>query len=188
MITYVLTLLIAVISISNHTLTSLNEYWRAPPWHASIPSIPGHNTSGREFLRTHGNHLETQSHYNPQGRLMVQTTLKQQQANPGRPLDPISQRHYHYNTQGQLSQIDDRHKGQTHYHYDPLDRLTHVQGPHPETVVFDPAHNLLAIHGEQTADAPTQETEHTAQISDSFTIRQDSPCKSVHKPTTAQIL
>ena len=107
-------------SIQSH-YCQRDEYWRAPPWHASIPSIPGHNASGREFLRTHGNHLETQSHYDPQGRLMVQTTLKQQ-ANPGRPLDPISQRHYHYNTQGQLSQIDDRHKGQTHYHYDALGR------------------------------------------------------------------
>ncbi len=123
----------------------------------------GRDASGREFLRTLNNQLSTHSHYDPQGRLVAQTTFKRQAHGTGSPatgpVDPISQRHYHYNAQGQLSQLDDHHKGSTHYHYDPLDRLTHINGPTPEHFVFDPANNLLAMNdGESNETGEPQKT------------------------------
>ena len=122
--------------------------------------------AGRELLRTLNNQLETQSHYDPQGRLTAQTTLKQNAQRQNGAIDPvISQRQYHYNTEGQLSQIDDAHKGSTHYLYDPLDRLTQVNGPVPERFVFDPASNLLSMQSgtDESADNGTENREQAAE-------------------------
>ncbi|VAW66608.1 hypothetical protein MNBD_GAMMA09-3909, partial [hydrothermal vent metagenome] len=111
---------------------------------------------GRETRRHLSNQLITEHSYDPQGRLQRQITYKQQknaqqaqtqqaQQQARTKTKALSERQYHYNTQGQLSQIDDQIRGSVHYHYDALDRLTRVQGPNPESFVHDPAGNILAI-------------------------------------------
>ena len=101
---------------------------------------------GRELKRSLSNKLETEHRYDPQGRLVAQRTGKQDKDNNS---TPVSQRHYHYNEFGQLSQIDDSIRGTKHYHYDALDRLTKVEGPNPESFVHDPAGNILASHDDK---------------------------------------
>lgn len=108
-----------------------------------------HDSMGRELKRRLGNQLETESRYDPQGRLIAQRTGKRSQRSQ---FAPVSQRGYQYNEYGQLAQIDDNLRGTTRYHYDALDRLTQVDGPNPETFVHDPAGNILG----SSADANTQ--------------------------------
>jgi len=106
---------------------------------------------GRETQRQLSNQLVTDHSYDPQGRLQRQTTYKQnatsEKAKPqtAQLTAKLSDRQYHYNPQGQLSQIDDQLRGSTQYHYDALDRLTQVKGPNPESFVHDPAGNILSI-------------------------------------------
>ncbi|GAB2899069.1 RHS repeat domain-containing protein [Microbulbifer echini] len=107
-----------------------------------ITSI-SHDEQGRE--RQHGNGLESQRDYDPQGRLQK---LRLGKAN-GPVSDPtqsnsILERRYQYNKAGQIAQIEDSLRGTRSYHYDALDRLTQVDGPNPEYFVHDPAHNILA--------------------------------------------
>jgi RHS repeat-associated protein len=111
-----------------------------------------HDAMGRELKRLHGNQLETESRYDPQGRLIAQRTGKRAQDNN---FAPISQRRFHYNAFGQLAQIDDLLRGSTRYHYDALDRLTQVEGPNPETFVHDPAGNILRSNTESGTNSPT---------------------------------
>jgi len=106
---------------------------------------------GRETQRHLGNQLTTEHHYDPQGRLQRQATFKT--ADTSAP--SISDRSYHYNEQGLLSQIDDARRGSTFYHYDPLDRLAQVKGPNPENFIHDPAGNILSSQ---------QETEEVEQV------------------------
>ena len=109
---------------------------------------------GRELKRSLSNKLETEHRYDPQGRLVAQRTGKQDKDNN---FKPVSQRRYHYNEFGQLSQIDDSIRGTKKYHYDSLDRLTKVEGPHPESFVHDPAGNILAAYDEKFApEAPSK--------------------------------
>ncbi len=102
---------------------------------------------GRETQRQLSNQLVTDHSYDPQGRLQRQTTYKQSASseNAKSHATKLSDRQYHYNPQGQLSQIDDQKRGSTHYHYDALDRLTQVKGSNPESFVHDPAGNILSI-------------------------------------------
>ncbi|WP_444923241.1 RHS repeat-associated core domain-containing protein [Microbulbifer sp. DLAB2-AF] len=109
-----------------------------------ITSI-SHDEQGRESQRQHGNGLESQRDYDPQGRLQK---LRLGKAN-GPVSDPtqsnsILERSYQYNKAGQIAQIEDSLRGNRSYHYDALDRLTQVDGPNPEYFVHDPAHNILA--------------------------------------------
>ncbi|MEY4591067.1 MAG: hypothetical protein RL497_3143, partial [Pseudomonadota bacterium] len=99
------------------------------------------DAAGRELTRSHGNQLNTQYRYDPQGRLTAQRTGKQQS---GGGFNALSQRRYSYTSQGNLAQIDDQLRGSTRYHYDATQRLTQVQGPNPEVFIHDPAGNLLA--------------------------------------------
>lgn len=112
-----------------------------------------HDAMGRELKRLLGNQLETESRYDPQGRLIAQRTGKRNQDNQ---FAPISQRRFHYNDFGQLTQIDDKLRGSTRYHYDALDRLTQVDGPNPETFVHDPAGNILGTQDQDLSQAPAQ--------------------------------
>ncbi len=103
---------------------------------------------GHETQRNHNNQLTTDHSYDPQGRLQRQSTCRQHQSDApvSTATSAISERQYHYNKQGQLSQIDDQIRGSIHYHYDALDRLVQVDGPGPERFVHDPAGNILAMH------------------------------------------
>lgn len=125
------------------------------------------DASGREMARRFGNQVETAQLYDPQGRLVAQKTVKRPDPWAGDNLQrfllaeifehkppverEINQRLYYYNSAGQLARIDDTRRGQTRYHYDPLDRLLQVQGPLPETLIHDPAHNLLAAAADEVS-------------------------------------
>ncbi|BBM02228.1 RHS repeat-associated core domain-containing protein [Microbulbifer sp. GL-2] len=114
-----------------------------------ITSI-SHDEQGRESQRQHGNGLESQRDYDPQGRLYKLRLGKTSSANQSPVSDPtqdassILERSYQYNKAGQIAKIEDSLRGTRSYHYDALDRLTQVDGPNPEYFVHDPAHNILA--------------------------------------------
>ncbi|MEX2339441.1 MAG: DUF6531 domain-containing protein, partial [Aquisalimonadaceae bacterium] len=115
--------------------------------------------AGRESARRFGNAVESARLYDPQGRLIGEKRVQYPDpwnadntigalvgelfGKPAAPLRTLHQRSYHYNTAGQLARIHDSRRGTTVYHYDPLERLTRVDGPVPETLLHDPAHNLL---------------------------------------------
>lgn len=108
---------------------------------------------GRELKRTLSNAVVTESQYDPQGRLVSQRSNKVLGDNP---IKTLSERQYHYNSAGQLSQIDDQLRGTTQYHYDMLDRLTSVEGPGPEAFIHDPAGNVLSQAGGDDKEAVVQ--------------------------------
>ncbi|MEJ2755384.1 MAG: RHS repeat-associated core domain-containing protein, partial [Gammaproteobacteria bacterium] len=99
------------------------------------------DAAGREIKRNLSNALSTIFAYDPQGRLIEQSTGK---LDSDARFCSTSHRQYQYNASGQLSCIDDARRGVTHYHYDVLDRLTQVEGPLPEHFVHDPAGNILS--------------------------------------------
>ncbi|WP_444929141.1 RHS repeat-associated core domain-containing protein [Microbulbifer sp. SSSA002] len=109
-----------------------------------ITSI-SHDEQGRESQRQHGNGLESQRDYDPQGRLQKLRLGKSNNpvSDPTAP-SSILERNYQYNKAGQIAKIEDSLRGTRSYHYDALDRLTQVDGPNPEYFVHDPAHNILA--------------------------------------------
>lgn len=109
--------------------------------------------SGQEITRSHSNKLNTESRYDPQGRLIAQRTGKYRDNNS---FKSLSQRRLQYNEQGLISQIDDTLRGQTRYHYDAVDRLTKVGGPNPENFIHDPAGNLLATQTPDNVAQPAQ--------------------------------
>jgi len=117
-----------------------------------------HDDMGREIKRSLSNQLVTDHSYDPQGRLQRQTTYRETTADVAAPSahKALSDRQYHYNIQGQLSQIDDQIRGRTQYHYDALDRLTQVQGPNPESFVHDPAGNILSINSPEQSQQNAQ--------------------------------
>ncbi|WP_444930190.1 RHS repeat-associated core domain-containing protein [Microbulbifer sp. SSSA002] len=110
-----------------------------------ITSI-SHDEQGRESQRQHGNGLESQRDYDPQGRLQKLRLNKASGpvSEPTQSANSILERGYQYNKAGQISKIEDSLRGTRSYHYDALDRLTQVDGPNPEYFVHDPAHNILA--------------------------------------------
>ncbi|WP_444942008.1 RHS repeat-associated core domain-containing protein [Microbulbifer sp. ZKSA004] len=109
-----------------------------------------HDGQGRESLRQHGNGLESQRDYDPQGRLQKLRLGKTSNVNhkpvsdPASGTNPVLERSYQYNKAGQIAKIEDSLRGNRSYHYDALDRLTQVDGLNPEYFVHDPAHNILA--------------------------------------------
>ena len=109
------------------------------------------DTLGREVVRKLSNQVQTQSLYDPQGRLVGQINRREKSSE----LSPtVSRRRYCYNQRNQLVRIDDQGHGTSLYHYDQLDRLRVVEGPTPEAFLFDPASNLLeALEGQEASDA-----------------------------------
>ena len=109
------------------------------------------DTLGREVARKLSNQVQTQSLYDPQGRLVGQVNRREKSSE----LSPtVSRRRYCYNQRNQLVRIDDQGHGTSLYHYDQLDRLRVVEGPTPEAFLFDPASNLLeALEGQEASDA-----------------------------------
>ncbi|MBI3898996.1 MAG: RHS domain-containing protein [Gammaproteobacteria bacterium] len=107
----------------------------------------GRDLAGREINKRYGNHLETHSDYDPQGRLIAQRTIKLAgDAVANHPtVDPFAIRNYQYDARGRLTGIDDNRRGGIRYHYDAMDRLTQVDGPTPEALLHDPANNVLAM-------------------------------------------
>lgn len=109
------------------------------------------DTLGREVVRKLSNQVQTQSLYDPQGRLVGQVNRREKSSE----LSPtVSRRRYCYNQRNQLVRIDDQGHGTSLYHYDQLDRLRVVEGPTPEAFLFDPASNLLeTLEGQEASDA-----------------------------------
>ncbi|MGF1770389.1 DUF6531 domain-containing protein [Enterovibrio makurazakiensis] len=93
-----------------------------------------YQASGLELQRQQGA-LTSYYQHDDQGRLL-EHRVKQKQ------LEKIH-RKYHYNSVGNLTDIEDSERGQKQYHYDPLDRLTAVRGVQNEDFHHDPAGNLL---------------------------------------------
>ncbi|VEF00455.1 RHS domain-containing protein [Neisseria canis] len=83
--------------------------------------------------------LHTRLISDPLGRLKEQ--LVQLEAPGGKATEPkgLIKRRYHYDTNGNLVQTEDRHHGNKDYAYDPLGRITRAGD---ERFAFDPAHNI----------------------------------------------
>ncbi len=113
------------------------------------------DTLGREVKRKLANQVQSQSLYDPQGRLVGQINRRGRNTGQVDGSGPtLSRRRYVYNQRNQLVRIDDQNHGSHFYQYDPLDRLRTVEGPNPEAFLFDPASNLLeALDGQDATDA-----------------------------------
>ncbi len=113
------------------------------------------DTLGREVNRKLANHVQSQSLYDPQGRLVGQVNRRgvrnSGQVDGSGPI--LSRRRYVYNQRNQLVRMDDQNHGSHFYAYDALDRLRAVEGPNPEAFLFDPASNLLEALDGQEANA-----------------------------------
>ncbi|QIO10299.1 RHS repeat protein [Acinetobacter lanii] len=104
----------------------------------------------RETERYLANGLIQRNQYNDVGLLISQQIQPEQETQS--PLDPSqqtkvlhqAQRHYHYDKNYLLTQVDDSRLGKLNYHYDPIGRLIKSQSPqHIESFSFDPAGNLI---------------------------------------------
>ncbi|MCQ8895784.1 DUF6531 domain-containing protein [Limnobacter humi] len=134
-------------------------------WNGELLSQFQYDEYGRETLRSLSNSLQSQRHYDPQGRLQSIATGFNHQHHTGSSHEPHPQqtikRQYQYNSVNQLIGVVEAHgkqRWQTRYHYDVLHRLSHVDGPNPEAFLFDPASNLLEhLHGEQATAAMQQQ-------------------------------
>ncbi|VVP43350.1 RHS repeat-associated core domain-containing protein [Pseudomonas fluorescens] len=108
--------------------------------------LTGHRfEAGRELVRQQGQ-LLSQYQHDDQGRLQSHS-VSQIKASQGGEVtisgQPLYQREYNYDANGNLAGVNDSRKGQKNYHYDPLDRLINVRGNLPESFAHDPAGNLL---------------------------------------------
>ncbi len=92
--------------------------------------------AGQEHQRQQGQ-LISRYHYDDQQRLHTHAVTQQN--------NYFYQRHYDYDKSGNLTRLNDTHKGEHHYHYDPLNRLTRADHSYGEQERFahDPAGNLL---------------------------------------------
>ena len=127
---------------------------------------------GREIQRQHGNGLNSERDYDPQGRLHKLRLNKASGPVADPTPSPLHERSYHYNRAGQIARIDDSLRGSRHYHYDALDRLTQVDGPNPEHFVHDPAHNILAAAG--SAEEAKQQAGETQVSGNRLAFRGDT--------------
>ena len=96
--------------------------------------------------------LHSLSQYDEQGRLREQKV----QINRPAPHAFKVQRRYHYDAAGNLSQLEDSHKGSKQFFYDPLDRLTQVKGVVDEQFSHDIAGNLLSQFAKEQNHALTE--------------------------------
>ena len=98
------------------------------------------DASGRELRRLQGN-VETETAYDPQGRLLRQQAINRQTR------DTLIDRQYGYDREGRINLIKDLTRGETRFTYDALDRLKRVSGApngeRDELFAFDPAGNIL---------------------------------------------
>ncbi|MEG2433609.1 MAG: RHS domain-containing protein, partial [Acinetobacter sp.] len=117
----------------------------------------------RETTRLLANGLIQNKNYNPVGLLSSQIIHSEQET-----LDPYNniqntqniqqapkyqaERHYHYDKNYLLTQVEDSRLGKLNYQYDPIGRLTKTQSrDRTEHFTFDPAGNLIDPIATQTS-------------------------------------
>ncbi|MDR0235377.1 RHS repeat-associated core domain-containing protein [Acinetobacter sp.] len=107
----------------------------------------------RETTRLLANGLVQNKNYNDVGLLSSQIIRHEQET-----LDQLQQakhqaeRHYHYDNNYLLTQVDDSRLGKLNYQYDAIGRLIKAQNPYSsESFSFDPAGNLIDPIATQTS-------------------------------------
>jgi RHS repeat-associated protein len=126
------------------TLRYGSGHWHGTLWQKNSLIDLERDALHRETRRSMGQGLSMQKNYDAQSRLAqfnFQRAGTQGTQNPGQ---RAQQRLYHYDTSGNLLDINDSQRGNLHYRYDPLGQLlSAVQPGMAETFAFDPAGNLL---------------------------------------------
>ncbi|WP_336933643.1 RHS repeat-associated core domain-containing protein [Acinetobacter bereziniae] len=112
----------------------------------------------RETTRLLANGLVQNKNYNDMGLLSSQIirheqeTLDQLQQPQLQQAKHQAERHYHYDNNYLLTQVDDSRLGKLSYQYDPIGRLIKAQNPYSsESFSFDPAGNLIDPVATQTS-------------------------------------
>ncbi len=96
----------------------------------------------RETARMLANGLIQSKNYNDVGLLSSQI-IRPEQETAGR-VQHRAERHYQYDQNYLLTQVNDSRLGRLTYQYDAIGRLTQIQSPHQtESFAFDPAGNLI---------------------------------------------
>lgn len=96
----------------------------------------------RETTRLLANGLIQIKHYNDVGLLSSQLIQPEQETQDY--LQYQAHRHYHYDQNYLLNQVEDSRLGKLNYQYDPIGRLITTQSAHKtESFSFDPAGNLI---------------------------------------------
>lgn len=96
----------------------------------------------RETTRLLANGLIQTKHYNDVGLLSSQLIQPEQETQDY--LQYQAHRHYHYDQNYLLNQVEDSRLGRLNYQYDPIGRLITTQSAHKtESFSFDPAGNLI---------------------------------------------
>lgn len=96
----------------------------------------------RETVRFLANGLVQTKHYNDVGLLISQQIEPEQETSDR--LRYQAHRHYQYDKNYLLTQVEDSRLGQLNYQYDPIGRLISTQSQHKnESFKFDPAGNLV---------------------------------------------
>lgn len=96
----------------------------------------------RETTRLLANGLVQTKNYNDVGLLSSQIIRPEQETTDR--LQFQAERHYHYDNNYLLTQVDDSRLGKLNYQYDPIGRLIKSQNPYKtESFSFDPAGNLI---------------------------------------------
>ncbi|WP_168416983.1 RHS repeat-associated core domain-containing protein [Acinetobacter indicus] len=96
----------------------------------------------RETTRLLANGLIQTKHYNDVGLLSSQLIQPEQETQDY--LQYQAHRHYHYDQNYLLNQVEDSRLGKLNYQYDPIGRLITTQSAHKtESFSFDPAGNLI---------------------------------------------
>ncbi|WP_212815502.1 RHS repeat-associated core domain-containing protein, partial [Acinetobacter sp. NRRL B-65365] len=96
----------------------------------------------RETVRFLANGLMQTKHYNDVGLLISQQIEPEQETSDR--LRYQAHRHYQYDKNYLLTQVEDSRLGQLNYQYDPIGRLISTQSQHKnESFKFDPAGNLV---------------------------------------------
>lgn len=96
----------------------------------------------RETVRFLANGLVQTKHYNDVGLLISQQIGPEQETSDR--LRYQAHRHYQYDKNYLLTQVEDSRLGQVNYQYDPIGRLISTQSQHKnESFKFDPAGNLV---------------------------------------------
>lgn len=103
----------------------------------------------RETVRFLANGLMQTKHYNDVGLLISQQIAPEQETSDR--LRYQAHRHYHYDKNYLLTQVEDSRLGQLNYQYDPIGRLISTQSQHKnESFKFDPAGNLVDLMNQTT--------------------------------------
>ncbi|RKG32403.1 RHS repeat protein, partial [Acinetobacter rongchengensis] len=104
----------------------------------------------RETVRMLSNGLIQTKHYNDVGLLSSQVIQPEQETTDRMQLH--AQRHYQYDKNYLLTQVEDSRLGRLNYQYDPIGRLIKTQSLHKsESFTFDPAGNLIDPMATQTS-------------------------------------